>query len=84
MMALAFSTRNINPSLAKTLVVLIPKVNSPNSLKDFHPISMCSVLLKAISKVMVHRVRPFLNSTIGPYQNSFILGRGTTDNALIA
>jgi hypothetical protein len=42
------------------------------------------MLYKLITKVLVKRLRPFLNSLIGPFQNSFVPGRETTNNALIA
>lgn len=32
----------------------------------------------------MNKLRPFLDSLVGPLQSSFIPGRGTTDNALIA
>jgi len=31
----------------------------------------------------VHRLRPILNNLIGPYQSSFLLGRGTFDNSIV-
>ena len=37
-----------------------------------------------ITKVLVNRLRPFLDDLIGPLQSSFIPGRNTSDNALIA
>lgn len=33
--------------------------------------------------MLVNRLRPFLDEIIGPYQSSFLLGRRTSDNALI-
>lgn len=62
----------------------IPKVDDPKTFRDFRPISLCNVLLKLISKIMVRRIRPFLDDIVGPLQSSFIPGRGTSDNALIA
>jgi hypothetical protein len=37
-----------------------------------------------ITKVLVNRLRPFLDDLIGPLQSSFIPGCNTSDNALIA
>jgi hypothetical protein len=37
-----------------------------------------------ITKVLVNRLRPFLDDLIGPLQSSFIPGRNTSDNALTA
>lgn len=80
----AFSIGHIDPHLAETLIVPIPKIDEPKTLRDFRPISLCNVLLKLISKVLVRRIRPFLDDLIGPLQSSFIPNRGPADNALIA
>lgn len=61
----------------------IPKIDEPVTLRDFRPISLCNVLLKLISKVLVRKIRPFLDDLIGPLQSSFIPNRGPADNALI-
>lgn len=84
LVAAAFSTGHIEEHLTKTLIVPIPKVDDPKCLKDFRPISLCNVLLKLITKILVRRVRPYLDDLIGPLQSSFIPNRGTSDNALIA
>lgn len=80
----AFSLGRIDHQLAETLIVPIPKIDEPTSLKDFRPISLCNMLLKLISKIIVKRIRPYLDDFIGPLQSSFIPKRGTSDNALIA
>ena len=73
----------IDPRLADTLIVLIPKVDNPKHLKQFRPISLCNVVYKIITKVLVNRVRPFLHEIVSPLQGSFIPGRGTSDNIII-
>lgn len=80
----AFMSGSIEKHLAETLIVPIPKIDDPQSFKDFRPISLCNVLLKIISKILVWRIRPFLDDIVGPLQSSFIPKRGTSDNALIA
>ena len=66
MVANAFSSSNINPILALTLIVPIPKVDRPSSLKDFKPISLCSMVFMIVSKVLVNKIRPYLNSILCP------------------
>lgn len=79
-----FGTDDIDSGLVETMIVPIPKTDAPLSFNDFHPISLCNVLLKIISKLLVMRIRPFLNDFIGPLQSSFIPNRGTSNNAIIA
>jgi len=71
-------------SIAETLVVLIPRESNPQRLNNFRPISLCNVIFKVITKVFVSRLQPFLADLISPLQSSFIPGRVTTDNAILA
>lgn len=50
---------------------------------QFHPISLCNVLFKIITKTMVLRVKKLMTKFIGPAQASFIPGRLSTDNIVI-
>ncbi|GKV24237.1 hypothetical protein SLEP1_g33872 [Rubroshorea leprosula] len=38
---------------------------------------------KILSKVIVNRLRPYLQNLIGPLQSSFLAGRSTTDNIIL-
>jgi hypothetical protein len=67
-----------------TIIVLLPKKEEPDQLKDFRPISLCNVIYKVVSKCLVNRLRPILQDVIAPMQSAFIPGRMITDNALIA
>nr|KYP51188.1 Transposon TX1 uncharacterized [Cajanus cajan] len=80
----AFRYGFADSNLLDTLIVLIPKVDHPSNLKEFRPISLCNVAYKVIMKVLVKRIRPFISNLIGPFQSSFIPGRGTTDNVIMA
>ena len=79
----ALSSDAFPREFAYALVVLIPKVKHPESIKQFCPISLLNVLGKLIMKTLVNRVRPFLHTWIGPYQSSFIPGRSAHDNILV-
>jgi len=79
----AFHTGHFDLEISKTLIALIPKIDSPNTYKDFRPISLCSIIYKIITKVLVHHLRLILNNIIGPYQSSFLPGRGTSDNSIV-
>jgi hypothetical protein len=80
---LAFENGRYDPKICETLIVLLPKGDSQTTFKDFRPISLCNVTYKLISKIIVSRLRPFLDGIVSPLQNSFIPGRSTKDNAIV-
>lgn len=84
MVAKAFQEGKVDPALFDTLLVLIPKVDNPCRFKELRPISLCNVAYKVIRKVLANRFRPLLEDLVGPLQGSFIPGRGTRDNIILA
>ena len=50
----AFHTSYFDPSISDTLISLIPKVDLPNTYRDFKSISLCNIVYKVITKVLVH------------------------------
>ncbi|KAK4384672.1 hypothetical protein Sango_3037200 [Sesamum angolense] len=79
-----FKTGRLLKQLNATLLTLIPKVRNPQSVADFRPISCCNVIYKAITKILVSRIREILDLLISPSQNAFVPGRLISDNVLLA
>ncbi|XP_057794267.1 uncharacterized protein LOC131010650 [Salvia miltiorrhiza] len=72
------------PGLNHTLISLIPKVDSPSSMKELRPIALCNVIYKIVSKVLCNRLKGVLPDLIDRAQSAFVEGRLIQDNILIA
>ena len=51
---------------------------------NYKPISLCNIVYKIVTKVIVARLRPYLDKLISPLQVAFVPGRKGTDNVIIA
>lgn len=78
-----FETGSLDIGLNETSIVLIPKVTSPENVKQFRPISLCNVPYKIITKVITNRLQKVMTLLIGPMQSSFVKGRQISDNIVI-
>lgn len=79
-----FKTGKIPTDLNNNLITLIPKVAHPETIGQFRPICLSNVLMKVITKVIANRLKPVMAKLVQPTQASFIPGRLTTDNIVIA
>lgn len=68
----------------ETVVTLIPKIPIPESINHLRPISCCNFIYKVISKIVVLRLKGFMNDLISPNQSAFVGGQLIQDNLLIA
>ncbi|XP_039029206.1 uncharacterized protein LOC120163306 [Hibiscus syriacus] len=79
-----FHNNYMNSGFNSTVIALVPKVHNPRVVKDFRPISCCSVFYKAITKILVKRLSEFIPDIISLNQTAFIKGRSIVDNTLLA
>lgn len=76
----AFQNCIIPEGINHTIITLIPKVEGPQNMSQFRPISLC----KVISKVIVAKIRPIMQHMICHNQVSYVPGRNISDNIMIA
>mgnify|MGYP004712455881 CR=1 FL=1 len=77
--SLGFMLKSINHSV----ISLIPKILNPTYLKNFRPISQCSVIYKTISKILANRLKLVLGKCISNNQSVFIQDRQILDNVIL-
>jgi hypothetical protein len=73
-------TKGVN----STFIALIPKVDSPQRLADFRPISLVGCLYKVLAKVLANRLRSILDFVVSDAQSAFVRGKQILDGILIA
>lgn len=73
-------TKGIN----STFIALIPKVDNPQRLNDFRPISLVGSMYKILAKIVANRLRLVIGSVILDSQSTFIKGRQILDGILVA
>ncbi|GAU27940.1 hypothetical protein TSUD_146550 [Trifolium subterraneum] len=74
----------LTKGLNSTFIALIPKVDSPQCLNDFRPISLVGCLYKILAKVLANRLRLVIGSVISESQTAFVKDRQILDGILIA
>ena len=78
-----FDTKIMPEYLNRTHIVLIPKIQGPETLGNYRPISLCNTVYKIVTKIIVARLRPYLENLVSPLQTAFVPGRKGIDNAVI-
>ncbi|GAA0156345.1 hypothetical protein LIER_38258 [Lithospermum erythrorhizon] len=75
-------TSHINNLGATTSRIKITTIapDNPKIVSEFRPINLCNSRYKLASKVMVNRLKPYLNTLVSPLQNGFIPERSINDN----
>ncbi|CAM8948104.1 unnamed protein product [Rhodiola kirilowii] len=75
---------SLDEGINKTLIILIPKKEDTDRMEDWRPISLCSVAIKIITKILASRLQPILKQVISVYQSAFIKDRIISDNFIVA
>ena len=66
-----------------TLIVLNPKVDIPKVLNNFHPISLCNVGYKVMTKLIANRLQNYMPELVSLNQVNLVPGRHILDNIII-
>lgn len=66
------------------MLVLIPKVDVPEDIRQLRPISLCNVIFKIITKIIALHLKSYMDFLVNHTQASFVGGRSSTDNIIIA
>ncbi|XP_074314673.1 uncharacterized protein LOC141649902 [Silene latifolia] len=79
-----FQTCSMPKVANSTLLVLVPKMDTPLTVKDYRPIACCTTFYKVISKILANRLKQVLDSIVGPEQAAFVADRDIFDNTMLA
>ena len=66
-----------------SFLALIPKINHPQSLNDYRPISLIGCMYKVVAKLLSNRLRSVVAGLIDERQPAFIKGRHILHGILI-
>nr|KYP57260.1 Transposon TX1 uncharacterized [Cajanus cajan] len=67
-----------------TFITLIPKVDDPQTLGDYRPISLVGCLYKILAKILANRLKKVLPSVIDDRQSAFLEGTNLLQSVVIA
>lgn len=79
-----FNDEQLPRFFTNSCLVLLPKVEIPQTFLDFRPISLSNVIQKIISKIVNNRLTLILPNIISLNQSGFIKGRSIGENVLLA
>lgn len=77
------SGRAFPGELNETFLVLIPKIENPQSVTELRPVGLCNVAYKVITRAIVNRLKPILCKLVAPTQCSFVPNRQISDNIIV-
>ncbi|XP_074315696.1 uncharacterized protein LOC141651903 [Silene latifolia] len=66
-----------------THIILIPKVDKPELISQYRPISLCNVIYRLASKCLANRLKLVISSIVSDSQQAFVPSRLMSDGCLI-
>lgn len=70
-----FNNRTSLRLINHTNIALIPKIDNPETVSNYRPISLCNVSYKIITKIIIKHLKPLLDLCITQNQGAFVPGR---------
>lgn len=75
---------HLHPKLKSTLLILLPKVDTPADYSDFRPISLSNFASKVVTKILANRFSVILPQVIDEEQYGFVKGRQIHESIALA
>ncbi|GKV32614.1 hypothetical protein SLEP1_g41208 [Rubroshorea leprosula] len=70
--------------LNTSFIVLVPKVENPQKIEEYRPISLIGGIYKILAKLLANRLKKVLEGIVGEQQMAFLSGRQLMDGVVIA
>ncbi|GKV31185.1 hypothetical protein SLEP1_g39903 [Rubroshorea leprosula] len=70
--------------LNTSFIVLVPKVDNPQKIEEFRPISLIGVMYKILAKLLANRLKVVLDGIVDEQHMAFIRGRQLMDGVVVA
>ncbi|XP_058777028.1 uncharacterized protein LOC131651376 [Vicia villosa] len=77
------SRANLPKAISASFTALIPKIDNPQRLNEYRPISLVTCLYKILAKVLANRLKKCIGVLISSAQTAFVPGRQIQDGALV-
>jgi hypothetical protein len=77
-------SRSILQAFNATFITLIPNIKGANTVDKFHPISLCNVIYKIISKLIATRLKLVLPLIISQEKGGFMEGWQILDGIIVS
>ena len=61
-----FQTSRMIPAFNATSVALIPKCPNPSQIKDYRPISCCTIIYKCITRILATKMKKLMPLLVSP------------------